>query len=207
MSNGIVQIFQRKEQPVVPTLSMCVTSSLSTKKLEWANDHVSRVLCAGDCESAKFTPRAHYNDYTAKERAETEKYVAEGSCTRCNAIRNSSKFKIAKIIYVADSDCFAKFNGRQNFPLYGNKLDRWWSSVGASLSCVVGGMLSERVGSMDARMHYVCVKSCPECNVHMLYLWCRKCEKGLVWSDRREKLTYVKPKDSWRHQQGSASIE
>ena len=28
--------------------------------------------------------------------------------------------------------------------------------AGTSLSCVVGGMLSERAGSMDARMHYVC---------------------------------------------------
>ena len=27
--------------------------------------------------------------------------------------------------------------------------------MGANLSCVVGGVLSERVGSMDARMHYV----------------------------------------------------
>ena len=45
--------------------------------------------------------------------------------------------------------------------------------VGASLSCVVGGMLSERVGSMHARMDYVCVKPCPECSMHMLCL-CRK---------------------------------
>ena len=29
--------------------------------------------------------------------------------------------------------------------------------AGGDLSCVVGGMLSERVGSMHARMHYVCV--------------------------------------------------
>ena len=28
-------------------------------------------------------------------------------------------------------------------------LDRWWSSLGASLSCVVSGMLSERMGSVD----------------------------------------------------------
>ena len=70
--------------------------------------------------------------------------------------------------------------GKTHNLLAHNKLDRWWSSVGASLSCVVGSMLSERVGSMHARMHYVCVKSCPECSVHMLYL-CRKCEKGLVW--------------------------
>ena len=67
-----------------------------------------------------------------------------------------------------------------------NILDRWWSSLGASLSCVVGGMLSERVGSMHARMHYVCVKSCPECSVHMLYLcrkvWKRACVK---WPTRK----------------------
>ena len=42
--------FQRKEQPVVPTLSMCRASSLSTKELERANDHVSRVFCSGDGE-------------------------------------------------------------------------------------------------------------------------------------------------------------
>ena len=39
--------------------------------IERANDHVSRVLCPRDNESAKLTPRAHYNnDYTAKERPE-----------------------------------------------------------------------------------------------------------------------------------------
>ena len=74
--------FQRKERPVVPTLSMCGASSLSTKELERANDNVSRVLCPGDGESAKLTPRAHYNDYTAKERAEIGKYAAEGSRAR-----------------------------------------------------------------------------------------------------------------------------
>ena len=52
----------------------CVgASSLSTKELERASDHVSCVLCTGDGESAKLTPRAHYNDYTAKERAEIGK--------------------------------------------------------------------------------------------------------------------------------------
>ena len=40
----------------------------------------------------------------------------------------------------------------------------------------MGGMLlGERVGSMDARMHYVCTKSCPECSVHMLYLYRKVC--------------------------------
>ena len=29
------------------------------------------------------------------------------------------------------------------------------------------GMLSERVGSMHAHMHYVCVK-CPKCSVHVV---------------------------------------
>ena len=28
-----------------------------------------------------------------------------------------------------------------------------------------------------------------------------KCEKGLVWSDRRDKLTYMKPKNAQRHRQ------
>ena len=65
--------------------------------VEQANNNVSRVLCPGDGESAKLTPRAHYNNYTAKERAEIGKYVAEGSRARCNVIRNSPKFKIAKL--------------------------------------------------------------------------------------------------------------
>ena len=89
---ALYRFFQRKERPVVPTLSMCGASSLSTKELERANDHVSRVLCPGDGESAKLTP-----DYTAKERAETGKYAAEGSHARGNAIRNSPKFKITKL--------------------------------------------------------------------------------------------------------------
>ena len=67
------------------------------------------------------------------------------------------------------------------------QLDRWWSSLGASLSCVVGGMLSERVRSM----HTLCI----------LY------EKGFVWSSRWIKLTYVKHKDAWRHWQGSVSMK
>ena len=80
-------------------------------------------------------------------------------------------------------------------------LDRWWSLLGASLSCVVGGMLSERVYACPygLRMH----KSCPECGVHALCLvW-----KGLVWSNQWDKLTYVKPKNAWRHRQGSASMK
>ena len=48
--------FKRKERPVVPTLSMCGASSLSTKELERTNDYVSRVFCPGDGESAKLTP-------------------------------------------------------------------------------------------------------------------------------------------------------
>ena len=67
------------------------------KELERANDHVSRVFCPGDGESGKLTPRAHYNDYTAKERAEIGKYGAEGFRARSNAIRNLPKFKIAKL--------------------------------------------------------------------------------------------------------------
>ena len=93
----LYRFFQRNDRPVVPTLSMCRASSLSTKELERASDSVSRVLCPGDGESAKLTPRAHYNDYTAKERAEIGKYAAEGSHARGNAIRNSPKFKIAKL--------------------------------------------------------------------------------------------------------------
>ena len=34
-----------------------------------------------------------------------------------------------------------------------------------------------------------------------------KCDKGFVWSDQREKLTYVKPKDAWRHRHVSASMK
>ena len=94
---ALYRFFQRKERLVVPTLSMCGASSLSTKELERANGNVSRVLCPGDGESAKLTPRAHYNDYTAKERAEIGKHAAEGSRARGNTIRNSPKFKIAKL--------------------------------------------------------------------------------------------------------------
>ena len=76
---------------------MCRASSLSTKELERANDKVIRVLCPGVGESAKLTLRAHYNNYTAMERAEIGKNAAEGSCARGNTIRNSPKFKIAKL--------------------------------------------------------------------------------------------------------------
>ena len=69
--------FQWKEGPVVPTLSMCGACFLSMKELERAHDNASRVLSPGEGESAKLTPRAHYNDYTAKERAEIGKYAAE----------------------------------------------------------------------------------------------------------------------------------
>ena len=79
---------------VFATLSMCGASSLSMKELERANDHVSCVLCPGDGESAKLTPRAHYNDYTAKERAEIGKY---GSRVCGNTIRKLPKIKIAKL--------------------------------------------------------------------------------------------------------------
>ena len=48
---ALYRFFQRKERLVVPTLSMCRASSLSTKELEQANDHVSRVLCP-DSKSA-----------------------------------------------------------------------------------------------------------------------------------------------------------
>ena len=82
MQMALYRFFQRKERPVVPTLSMCGASSLSKKELEGANDNVSRVLCGGDGESAKLTPRAHYNDYTAKERAEIGKYAAENGPTK-----------------------------------------------------------------------------------------------------------------------------
>ena len=68
-----------------------------------------------------------------------------------------------------------------------NILDRWWSSLGASLSFVVGGMPSKRVGSIDARRHNLRVrKSCPECSVHMFCLcrkvWKRACVK---WPTRK----------------------
>ena len=52
------------------------------------------------------------------------------------------------------------------------RLDRLSSSLGVSLSCVVGGMLSEREGSMHSRMHYMCV-SLVQNAVYTLRL-CRK---------------------------------
>ena len=90
--------------------------------------------------------------------------------------------------------------------IYTLLLDRWWSSLGASLSCVVGGMLSERVGSMHPCMHYVSV-SLVQNAVCTCCAYVGKCEKGFVWSNRREKRTYVKSKDAWRHRQGSASMK
>ena len=55
---------------------------------------------------------------------------------------------------------------------------------------VRGGMLSERVGSMHARMHYVCASL-----VHNVVCTCyASVKKGCV-SDQREKLMYVKAKD------------
>ena len=56
---------------------MCGGLFSSTKELERANNNVSRVLCPGDGKSAKLTPQAHCNDYTAKERAEIGNYAAE----------------------------------------------------------------------------------------------------------------------------------
>ena len=53
---ALYRFFQRKERPVVPTLSMCGASSLSMKELERANDYVSCVFCPGDGESGKLTP-------------------------------------------------------------------------------------------------------------------------------------------------------
>ena len=50
--------------------------------------------------------------------------------------------------------------------------------AGASLSCVVGGMLSKREGSMHARMHYVCV-SLVQNAVYTRCAYVGKCEKGL----------------------------
>ena len=74
---ALYRFFQRKEWPVVPTLSLCGTSSLSRKELERANDRVSHALCpgVGAGESAISTPRAHYNDYTDEERAQIGKYA------------------------------------------------------------------------------------------------------------------------------------
>ena len=77
MNDGIVQIFQRKERPAVPTLSMCGAPSFSMKELKRANNNASRVLCPGGSDSSKLTPRAQYNNYTPKERAEIGKYAAE----------------------------------------------------------------------------------------------------------------------------------
>ena len=46
------------------------------------------------------------------------------------------------------------------------------------MSCVVGGMLSERVGSMHPRMHYVCV-SLVQNAVCMCCAYVGKRKKGL----------------------------
>ena len=53
----LYRCFRRKEQPVVPALSVCEDSSLSRKELEETNDRVSLILCHGEGESAKLTPR------------------------------------------------------------------------------------------------------------------------------------------------------
>ena len=110
---ALYRFFQRKEQPVVPTLSMCGASSLR------ANNNVSRVLCPGDSESAKLTPRAHYNDYTAKERAEIGKYPAEDRESMVMRYEIRQNLKLPNYIR-SRSDRFAKLNGSQNFPLYGS---------------------------------------------------------------------------------------
>ena len=54
-----------------------------------------------------------------------------------------------------------------------------YQSVLVSLSCVVGGMLSERVGSMHPRMHYVSV-SLVQNAVCTCCAYVGKCEKGFV---------------------------
>ena len=51
-------------------------------------------FCPGVGESSKLTPRAHYNDYTAKERAEIGKYAAENrpaKASRCFSERLGRK--------------------------------------------------------------------------------------------------------------------
>ena len=92
-------------------LSMCGGSSLSTNELQQANDNVSRVLCPGDSESAKLTPRAHHNDYTANEKAEIGRHATgnrsteaakcftkqQGVHARGNTILDLPKFEIAKL--------------------------------------------------------------------------------------------------------------
>ena len=86
---ALYRFFQKKERHGVPTLSLCGTSSLSRKELERANNLVSRALCpgAGAGESANSTaasPGAHYNDYTAEERAQIGKYAAENGSTKAS---------------------------------------------------------------------------------------------------------------------------
>ena len=66
-------------------------------------------------------------------------------------------------------------------------LDRWWSSLGVSLSCVAGGMHTKWEGGVYA---------------HPYALSVRKCEVTGEKSWR-----YMKPKDAWRHRQGSASMK
>ena len=68
-----------------------------------------------------------------------------------------------------------------------NKYTRQMIIAGASLSCVVGGILNERVGSIHARMHYVCVSlvqnaACTSC------AYIGKREKGC---DRRERILFL----------------
>ena len=67
-----------------------------------------------------------------------------------------------------------------------NKYTRQMIIAGASLSCVVGGILNERVGSIHARMHYVCVSlvqnaACTSC------AYIGKREKRC---DRRERIFF-----------------
>ena len=82
-------------------------------------------------------------------------------------------------------------------------LDRW-SSLGVSLSCVVGMAwcdMAKLEGGICACLYVLRIcKFCPECGVHVLCL----CRKGFVWSDWWEKLTFVR---KYRHQQGSASMK
>ena len=66
---------------------------------------------------------------------------------------------------------------------------------------------AKREGGVYApRMHYVSV-SLVQNAVCTCCAYVGKFEKRFVWSNRREKLTYMKPRDAWRHWQGSASMK
>ena len=72
------------------------------------------------------------------------------------------------------------------------------------VACCGAAWLTERVGSVHARMHYACASLVQNVVCTCCALCREKCEKAFVWSDWRGKLTHVK---GWRHQQWSTSMK